>query len=37
MTVQLDHALIPARDRKATAKLLATYFGVNLTGMFGQF
>lgn len=28
MTVQLDHTLIPARDRKAAAELLATLLGV---------
>lgn len=28
MTVQLDHTLIPARDRKAAAKLLATLLRV---------
>jgi len=27
MTVQLDHTLIPARDRKAAAELLATLLG----------
>jgi len=28
MTVQLDHTLIPARDRNAAAELLATLLGV---------
>jgi len=28
MTVQLDHTLIPARDRKASAELLAMLLGV---------
>ena len=28
MTVQLDHVMIPARDRKAAAELLATLLGV---------
>jgi len=28
MSVQLDHAIVPARDRKAAARLLATLLGV---------
>jgi hypothetical protein len=28
MSVQLDHLIIPARDRKASAELLATLLGV---------
>jgi len=28
MSVQLDHAIVPARDRKAAAELLATLLGV---------
>ena len=28
MTVQLDHMIVPARDRKAAAELLATLLGV---------
>ncbi len=28
MSVQLDHTIVPARDRKAAAKLLATLLGV---------
>jgi len=28
MSIQLDHAIVPARDRKAAARLLATLLGV---------
>jgi len=28
MSVQLDHTIIPARDRRAAAELLATILGV---------
>ena len=28
MSVQLDHLIIPARDRKASAELLTTLLGV---------
>jgi catechol 2,3-dioxygenase-like lactoylglutathione lyase family enzyme len=28
VSIQLDHAIVPARDRKAAAKLLATLLGV---------
>ncbi len=28
MTIQLDHAIVPSRDRRAAAKLLAAILGV---------
>ena len=37
MTIRLDHTIVPARDRKASAEFLASIFGLTVTPGGGHF
>ena len=37
MTITLNHKIVPARDKEATARLFAQHFGLSFEGISGHF